>query len=100
MTSPEGLLQAFPLPSKIWEDLSIDFITRLSTGKYFDVIFVVVNHLSEYIPFPPLKHSYTAISLYEVFITEIVQLHCISSSVVSDRDPIFVSNFWQKLFKL
>jgi hypothetical protein len=30
-----------------------------------------------------------------VFITEIVQLHCISSSVVSDRDPIFVSTFWQ-----
>jgi hypothetical protein len=35
-----------------------------------------------------------------VFITEIVQLNCISSSIVRDRDSIFVSNFCQELFKL
>ena len=37
--------------------------------------------------------------LADVFTKEIVRFHDIPSSIVSDRDPIFVSNFWQELFK-
>lgn len=68
--------------------------------KGFDAIFVIVDRLSKYSHFIPLKHPYTARVLAEVFTKEIVRLHGIPSSIVSDRDPIFVSNFWQELFKL
>jgi hypothetical protein len=47
-----------------------------------------------------LKHPYTAKSIAEIFAKEIVRLHGFPNSVISDRDPIFVSHFWMELFKL
>lgn len=98
-SSPGGLLQPLPTPSSIWEDLSMDFITGLPKSKGFEAIFVVVDCLSKYGYFIPLKHPYLA-TLAEIFTKEVICLHGIPHSIVSDRDPIFVSNFWQELFKL
>ena len=47
--------------------------------------------------FFPVKPTGTAASLAEVFMREIVRLHGVPSSIVSDRDPIFTSNFWGAL---
>jgi hypothetical protein len=47
-----------------------------------------------------MKHPYTAKSVAEIFVKEIVRLHGIPNSIVSDRDPLFVSHFWKELFKM
>ncbi|MCH79343.1 hypothetical protein A2U01_0000091, partial [Trifolium medium] len=99
-TTPGGLLQPLPIPNAIWEELSIDFITGLPKSKGFDAILVVVDRLSKYSHFILLKHPYSAKSIAELFVKEIVRLHGIPSSIVSDRDPIFMSHFWGELFKL
>ena len=48
----------------------------------------------------PLKHPYTAKTLAEIFVKEVVQLHGVPNSVVSDRDPLFMSLFWKEFFKM
>lgn len=98
--APGGLLQPLNIPEKIWEEISMDFITGLPKSKGFDAIFVVVDRLSKYSHFIPLKHPYTARMVAEIFVKEIVRLHGVPTSIVSDRDPIFISNFWKKLFKM
>jgi hypothetical protein len=78
----------------------MDFITGLPRSNGFEAIMVVVDWLSTYSHFIPLKHPYTAKSLAEVFVKEVVRLHGVPSSIVSDRDPLFMSNFWREFFRL
>ncbi|PWA71682.1 hypothetical protein CTI12_AA283380 [Artemisia annua] len=95
-----GYLQPLPTPSAVWEDISMDFITGLPLSKGFTVIFVVVDRFSKYAHFAALPSSFNAHQLAEVFVDTIVKLHGIPKTIVSDRDPIFVSKFWTQLFKL
>jgi len=98
-TTPGGLLQPLDIPETIWEDLSMDFILGLPKSKGYDAVLVVVDRLSKYSHFILLKHPYTARSIAELFVKEIVRHHGIPNSIISDRDPLFFIQFWQEIFK-
>ncbi|CAJ2679667.1 unnamed protein product [Trifolium pratense] len=97
--SPGGLLQPLPIPTQLWSDISMDFIGGLPKVQGVDTIMVVVDRLTKYAHFLPVKHPYTAKDIAELFIKEIVRLHGFPSSIVSDRDRVFLSSFWTELFK-
>ncbi|KHN43757.1 hypothetical protein glysoja_041024, partial [Glycine soja] len=63
---------------------------RLAANVYWIGMKGTAQELSKYSHFIPLKHPYTARSIAEVFCKEIVRLHGIPLSIVSDRDPIFM----------
>lgn len=87
------MLQPLPIPNQVWEDISLDFITALPKSRGYDAILVVVDKLSKYDHFLLLKHPYTAKSVVALFVKEIVRLHGVPHSLLSDRDPIFISFF-------
>jgi hypothetical protein len=89
-----GLLQPLPIPSAPWEVAMMEFIEGLPTSRQYNRILVVVDKLTKYAHFIPIRHPYTATKIVDVFVDNIFRLHGMPQSLVSDRDPIFTSQFW------
>lgn len=98
--SPYGLLQPLEIPHHIWEEVSMDFITHLPMSHSYTCILVVVDRLSKAAHFGALPTNYTASKGCTLFRDIVGKHHGIPKSIVSNKDVIFLSNFWQELFKL
>lgn len=99
-TSPYGLLQPLEVPKNVWEEVSLDFITHLPNSQGFTFILVIVDRFSKSAHFGALPTHYTALKVAQLFMDIVGKLHGLPKSIVSDRDAIFLSKFWQELFTL
>ena len=93
---PAGLLQPLPIPSWKCEVISLDFIIGLPRNQnQNDSIMVVVDNLSKAAHFIPIKTTYKAANIADIFLKQIFRLHEIPKIIISDRDPKFTGNFWK-----
>ena len=77
----------------------MDFITNfLKSKKPKDYIFLFIDKLSKAAHFIPVKSTYKAVTIADIFLKEIFRLHGIPKVIISDQDVKFTGKFWRYLF--
>jgi len=95
---PGGMLQQLEIPEWKWDSIAMDFVTHLPrTARSHDAIWVIVDRLTKSAHFLAVNLRMSMTKLAQLYISEIVRLHGVSSSIDFDRDPRFISRFWQTL---
>jgi hypothetical protein len=78
----------------------MDFIIGLPrTSNGFDSIWVIVDRLTKQAHFLPVKNRYPALSYAKIYISRILSLHGVPKTIIFDRGPQFISQFWEQLHK-
>ncbi|GJU56861.1 putative reverse transcriptase domain-containing protein [Tanacetum coccineum] len=97
---PSGLLQQPDIPEWKWDNITTDFIVKLSrTSSEHDSIWVIVDRLTKSAHFLAVHEDFKTEKLARLYINEIVARHDVLVSIISDRDSHFTSRFWQSLQK-
>ena len=78
----------------------MDFVEGLPLSGSANVIMVVVDKFSRFAHFVALRHPISAASVARAFLDHIYKLHGLPLAIISNRDRLFSSKFWQLLFKL
>ena len=93
-----GTLEPLDIPQWKWDSISLDFVTHLPWSvRGHDSIWVIVDRLTKCAHFLPINQKMSLDKMAELYVREIVRLHGVLESIVSDRDPRFTSRFWQSL---
>ena len=93
-------MQEFSIPTWKWEEINMDFVIGLPPSqRHHDSIWVMVDRLTKSDHFFPGHTSYTDEDYARLYIRELVRLHGVPLSIISDRGTQFTSQFWRAFQK-
>ena len=85
---PSGLFNSIPIPQWKWDNIAMDFVSGLPLmQKKHDLVWVIIDRLTKSAHFIPVRIDYSMDRLVELYVDEIVRMHGVPLSIVSDRDP-------------
>ncbi|GKE83696.1 putative reverse transcriptase domain-containing protein [Tanacetum coccineum] len=97
---PSGLLVQPEIPEWKWDNIMMDFITKLpKSPQGFDTIWVSVDRLTKSAHFLPIRESDPLDKLARLYLNRIVARYGIPTLIICDRDGRFTSNFWRSFQK-
>ena len=95
-----GILQPLEVAKWKWEHVTMDFVTHLPwTSQRHDAVWVIVDRLTKLAHFLAVRMTFTLEEFFLLYIQEIVRLHGVLVSIVSDKDPRFTTHFWKSFRK-
>jgi hypothetical protein len=97
---PQGLLHPLSVPHRPWGSIGMDFVGPFLEANGYDYCLVVICRLTSMVHLLPITKTIKASEVTFLYLSQIVRLHGMPDSIVSDRDPKFTSAFWQELQRL
>ncbi|GJZ19216.1 putative reverse transcriptase domain-containing protein [Tanacetum coccineum] len=97
---PSGLLVQPEIPQWKWDNINLDFVTKLpKSSQGYDIIWVTIDRLTKSALFLPMREIDPMDKLARMYLKEVFTRHEIPISIIYDRDDRFASNFWRSLQK-
>nr|GEW74240.1 putative reverse transcriptase domain-containing protein [Tanacetum cinerariifolium] len=97
---PSRLLVQQVIPEWKWDNITMDFITKIPrSSQGFDIIWVNMDRLTKSAHFFPIKENDPLDKLARLYLNRIVARHRIPVLMICDRDGRFTSNFWKSFQK-
>nr|GEU89030.1 putative reverse transcriptase domain-containing protein [Tanacetum cinerariifolium] len=97
---PSGLLVQPEIPQWKWENVRMDFVTKLPKNTMGqDMIWVIIVRLTKSSHFLPIKEDDMLEKLMRQYLKEVFLRHVVLVLIISDRDKRFTSHFWKSLNK-
>lgn len=97
---PAGWLHSMPIPLFPWQSAGMDFLGPFPDANGYNYIWVVLCRLTSMVHLIPCRVTDTATDHAYVYIREVIRLHGVPETIVSDRDSKFTSRFWQEVQRL
>ena len=94
------LLHSLPIPNRPWQSIGLDFMGPPLKSNNFDYLLVMIDQLTSQVHLVPTRTTITARGIAWLILKEVMRLHGIPESIVSDQDTKFTSIFWKELHRL
>jgi transposase InsO family protein len=95
-----GMLHPLPIPDRPWQHVTMDYKSMPKDQHGYDNVFVVVDRLSKQAISTPCHKQVTAEDMARMYTTHIYRYYGPPESIVSDRGPQFVSQFWKEFCRI
>ena len=99
-SKPRGLLHSLSVPDRPWQSIGMDFPGPLPQLNNLDYLLFIIDQLTSQVHLVPTTTTITTKGVAWIILIEVIRLHGISESIVSDRDTWLTSLFWKELQKL